>query len=248
MLEKIKREELRTKKARNLVTELLLKSPRRNKDNRFPTIDVTENNDEIKQKLYANIQYYKEFGTTYHQRAQDEFQNADLICLDDKKTLDLLKKMLLENVLELTAPKLKWNEELECILLDPVEFDPFSVKTRIDIFEAGLSGHLFKKICILLEISEKRLAEIIRTSVSTLASRKKRGYFSPTESERLYRILNLYKLAVRVFDNNTDHAKKWLKEEAYGLNGEIPLEFAKTEIGAREVELLLNRIDQGLFS
>lgn len=61
------------------------------------------------------------------------------------------------------------------------------------------------------------------------------------------RILKLYNKALDVFDNDHQSAKKWLKEESYGLNGAIPLEHAKTETGAKEVDLLLSRIDEGIF-
>ncbi len=116
------------------------------------------------------------------------------------------------------------------------------------IFEGGLSGQFFLHLCKLLAIPEKELAEIIRVPQTTLSKRKSRGYFSPTESERLYRIFRLVKKAVEVFDNNPEYAQTWLKSEALGLDGSIPLEFAKTEIGAKEVENLLIRIDEGIFA
>jgi len=118
----------------------------------------------------------------------------------------------------------------------------------ISILEKGLGINLFRSLSSFLDIPEKELARIIRIPISTLAQRKRKGYLTSTESERLYRILNLYKKAVEVFDNNSDYAKKWLKEEAYGLGGEIPLEFAKTELGAKEVEQLLIQIDEGIFA
>ncbi|WP_022664432.1 type II RES/Xre toxin-antitoxin system antitoxin [Desulfospira joergensenii] len=124
----------------------------------------------------------------------------------------------------------------------------FPTKSLVKILEGGLGITLFKKVCALLNIPEKKLAELINLSVSTLAQRKKRGYFSQTESERLYRILNLYKFAICVFDDNPEYARKWLKEKSFGLGGETPLDFAKTEIGAKEVEKLLTRIDEGVFS
>ncbi|MCP4117125.1 MAG: DUF2384 domain-containing protein [Desulfobacteraceae bacterium] len=126
--------------------------------------------------------------------------------------------------------------------------DPFPAKSLMKIFQGGLSGQLFLYLCKLLDIPEKRLSDIISLPQSTLNKRKKRGYFSPTESERLYRILKLFKRAVEVFDNNPAHARKWLKSEAFGLDGAVPLDFAKSEIGAREVDNLLTRIDEGIFA
>jgi len=73
-------------------------------------------------------------------------------------------------------------------------------ETEIKIIENGLSTVVFRDLCGLLDISDKALAEIIKLPVSTLAKRKKKGYFSSTESERIYRILNLYKQALDTFD------------------------------------------------
>ena len=125
--------------------------------------------------------------------------------------------------------------------------NPFPPQTMISILEKGLGVNLFRSLSCFLDIPEKELARIVKIPISTLAHRKRKGYLTSTVSERLYRILNLYKKAVEVFDNNPEYAKKWLKEEAYGLGGEIPLEFAKTELGAKEVELLLMQIDEGIF-
>ena len=92
------------------------------------------------------------------------------------------------------------------------------------------------------------MSDIISLPQSTLNKRKKRGYFSPTESERLYRILRLFKRAVEVFDNNPVYARKRLKSKAFALDGAVPLDFAKSEIGAKEVDNLLTRIDEGIFA
>ena len=48
------------------------------------------------------------------------------------------------------------------------------------------------------------------------------------------------KRALDVF-KSAELAKKWLKEDAYGLGDIPPLEYAATEIGGREVEDLLGR-------
>ena len=67
---------------------------------------------------------------------------------------------------------------------------------------------------------------------------EKAGFFGFFES------INDQEAANALFDS----AKKWLKEEAYGLGDVSPLEYAVTEIGAREVEDLLGRVEHGVFS
>jgi putative toxin-antitoxin system antitoxin component (TIGR02293 family) len=66
------------------------------------------------------------------------------------------------------------------------------------------------------------------------------------ESEKVLRIARLYDKALDVFEDEKS-AEKWLKEAARGLGGDIPLEYAKTELGAQEVERLLIRIEHGVF-
>jgi putative toxin-antitoxin system antitoxin component (TIGR02293 family) len=43
-------------------------------------------------------------------------------------------------------------------------------------------------------------------------------------------------------------AREWLTHKQPGLGGAVPLDFARTEIGAREVENLLGRIEYGVYS
>ena len=113
--------------------------------------------------------------------------------------------------------------------------------------ENGLPVSSFTAIRNDLGITDKDLAQVIRVPKSTLAVRKKRGRFSFEESERIYRVQRLLRKAVDVF-GDLEMARKWLKEKAYGLGDMSPLDFAKTEIGAREVENLLGRLEHGVFS
>lgn len=41
-------------------------------------------------------------------------------------------------------------------------------------------------------------------------------------------------------------AKQWLNAPQVGLGGAVPLDYAKTEVGAHEVENLLGRIEYGV--
>lgn len=122
-----------------------------------------------------------------------------------------------------------------------------SIPQVIKVIENGLPVATFTKIKNDLGLPDKDLAGFIRVPKSTLAVRKKKGKFSFEESERLYRVQRLFEKAVDVF-GDIESARKWLKEKAYGLGDISPLEFAKTEIGAREVEDLLGRIEHGVFS
>jgi putative toxin-antitoxin system antitoxin component (TIGR02293 family) len=82
---------------------------------------------------------------------------------------------------------------------------------------------------------------------ATLHRRKKTGQLDASESERLIRLARLMARATEVFESE-ESARSWLKRPALALAGESPLGFADTEVGAREVEFLLGRLEHGVLS
>ena len=47
---------------------------------------------------------------------------------------------------------------------------------------------------------------------------------------------------------DVESARSWMTTKQPGLGKAVPLDFARTEIGAREVENLLGRIEYGVYS
>jgi len=93
----------------------------------------------------------------------------------------------------------------------------------------------------------EQLAAKLCISRSTLQRRKVSGRLSPDESDKVLRFARLLEHATDVF-GDVDKARAWLKHPQYGLGGAVPLDYAETEIGAREVDNLLGRIDYGVYS
>lgn len=71
---------------------------------------------------------------------------------------------------------------------------------------------------------------------------------SRNQPEQVYQYSRLLSLATDMFHGNRDEALRWLESPAYAFKGETPLEHAKTESGAREVETLIGRIEHGITS
>jgi putative toxin-antitoxin system antitoxin component (TIGR02293 family) len=61
------------------------------------------------------------------------------------------------------------------------------------------------------------------------------------------RVARLIERAARVLESG-ENARKWLTSPQIGLGGAVPMEYAGTEVGAREVEDLLGRIEHGVYS
>ncbi|MFD2257059.1 antitoxin Xre/MbcA/ParS toxin-binding domain-containing protein [Luteolibacter algae] len=111
----------------------------------------------------------------------------------------------------------------------------------------GLDFDEFQTLRQMLELTEERLAALLGMSRATLHRRKKSGHLDRAESDRLVRYARLFARAVNVLGGN-EAAGRWLREPAFAFHGECPLDYADTEIGAREVEALLGRIEHGVFS
>jgi putative toxin-antitoxin system antitoxin component (TIGR02293 family) len=118
----------------------------------------------------------------------------------------------------------------------------------VQALEAGLP---FKELLDLqgaLEVPTERLAPMLGLSKATLHRHKGAKSRLPVEvSDRVVRYARLLGLARQTFED-LDEAKLWLKAPQYGLGGAVPLQYAQTEVGAREVEHLLGRIAYAVYS
>jgi putative toxin-antitoxin system antitoxin component (TIGR02293 family) len=117
----------------------------------------------------------------------------------------------------------------------------------IKILKKGLPISAFEKLRQTIDVPDATLARIVNVSPRTLIRRKKEGRLDTDESERIWRIGNLFDRGIRVFGTQ-ESARRWFKTPNRALEGKAPLEYAETEPGAREVEDLLGRLEHGVFS
>jgi putative toxin-antitoxin system antitoxin component (TIGR02293 family) len=121
-----------------------------------------------------------------------------------------------------------------------------NIDDMIQKVKTGLPVKSFEKLGKKLGVSDNLLSQIVNIPRRTLTRRKQQGRLNAEESEKVLRIARLYDKALDVFEDAAG-AEKWLKEPARGLGSAIPLRYARTELGAREVERLLARIEHGVF-
>lgn len=121
-----------------------------------------------------------------------------------------------------------------------------NVQNLIGLCKTGFSAQTFDEVADDLNLADLRLARLIHIPKSTLTRRKREGRFSFEESERLFRIARLFSIARNVLGTK-ENAREWLHTPSRDFEGKTPLEFADTEIGAREVEAVLGRIADGVI-
>lgn len=111
----------------------------------------------------------------------------------------------------------------------------------------GLPYRSLESVRERLRLSVPEAASVLHMPVRTLARRRQTRRLDGDESDRLYRIARVAAQAFAVF-NTEDKAATWLRRPNRALNGELPIHLLDTDIGARQIEDILGRIQHGVVS
>jgi putative toxin-antitoxin system antitoxin component (TIGR02293 family) len=94
----------------------------------------------------------------------------------------------------------------------------------------------------------EELSRLVNIPSRTYARRvATRGRLKLSEGERAVRVMRLYDRARQTFGSH-ERTRAWLARPLGVLGGRTPLDFARTEPGAREVEAVLERLEDGVVS
>jgi putative toxin-antitoxin system antitoxin component (TIGR02293 family) len=114
--------------------------------------------------------------------------------------------------------------------------------------EAGLSFEAFERVGRVSGLSTDALRGAIRIAPRTLARRRQEKKLSPEESDRLVSLSRLLSLAIELFEGDVRAALNWFTAKNRALGGMSPLSAAATEVGSREVEAVIGRLEHGVFT
>ena len=124
-------------------------------------------------------------------------------------------------------------------------YDPLALDRHV---RKGLAYSTFSRFQRNTGLTAGSIAELIQISTRTLTRRKVEGKFSPEESDRLVRAARVFGRTMELFEGDVGEVRGWLTAAQPALGGRIPLEFARTEVGAGEVESLVGRLEHGIPS
>ena len=127
-----------------------------------------------------------------------------------------------------------------------IGLDVSTVGELLELLEQGLPVEVFGRLQSLLSVSQKTLASYLGLSEATLHRRFAEGQFRAEESERLYRYSEIFTKTFELFENEAK-ARAWLGKSALALGGKTPLDFARSEQGAREVLDVIERLEYGVL-
>jgi len=131
------------------------------------------------------------------------------------------------------------------VLLGLETFDPLDLLRAV---KKGLSYRTFERFRRNTSLSFERVTDLIDIPRRTMTRRKRDGRFLPDESDRLLRASRLFGKTLELFEGDRDAAMEWLTAAQPALGATIPLDLARTDVGAREVERLVGRLEHGVFA
>ena len=117
----------------------------------------------------------------------------------------------------------------------------------LDLVRKGLPYAALEALVRVLSVRAAEVTRLLGVAPRTLARRKVARRLAPAESDRLYRLAYVTLLAADIL-GSVDKAKGWLTQPNRALGDAPPLGLLDTEIGERQVEEVLERINHGIFS
>ncbi len=122
---------------------------------------------------------------------------------------------------------------------------PTSMELRERIRQ-GLPYRSLESVRERLRLTMPEAAGVLNVPQRTLARRRQARKLAADESDRLYRLARVAAHAFAVFGSEED-AAVWLRRPNRALNGERPIHLLDTDVGARQVEDVLGRIEHGVI-
>lgn len=122
-------------------------------------------------------------------------------------------------------------------------YEPLRLYERV---RKGLAYSVLLRFQRNTSLSAALLADLAQIPPRTLARRKQKGRLDPEESDRLVRVSRIFGRALELFEGDAHVAREWLSSKQVALGKLVPLELAKTDVGAREVDNLIGRLEYGI--
>ena len=112
----------------------------------------------------------------------------------------------------------------------------------------GFKPRVYRNIVKKARLSQTEFHNVTQIPISTIKRRlSKDERFSTQESDVIYRLAMLIKLATELF-NDEQRALAWMQQSVYGLAGKRPLDMVSTTVDFEVVKDLIGRIEHGVFA
>lgn len=112
----------------------------------------------------------------------------------------------------------------------------------------GFSPHLLDVIAEHSLLDKQAILAVAGVPKRTFSRRlSDNNRLTPSESNAIARVLNVFQAALELFEGDTAVAKQWCENPVVGLGGLTPLQLAATEAGRDAVFELIGQLEHGVY-
>lgn len=114
--------------------------------------------------------------------------------------------------------------------------------------EDGLPYRVYSDLARAIGLDKQSLAKAVDIAPATMQRRMKSGRFTQGESDRIYRLAQVFSAACELFEGDTQGAQRWINQPVKGLGGVKPIEMMATSAETAAVLDLIGRLEHGVFA
>ncbi len=111
----------------------------------------------------------------------------------------------------------------------------------------GLPFSTYTHLLTAFQLTPREAATIFHIPARTLARRRIERRFLPDESDRIFRFARIAARASDVLGSD-EKAGLWLHRSNRALGGSPPLTLLGTDAGIEQIEMVLGRLEHGVYS
>ncbi|HEX7386565.1 MAG TPA: antitoxin Xre-like helix-turn-helix domain-containing protein [Castellaniella sp.] len=112
----------------------------------------------------------------------------------------------------------------------------------------GLPAGVYGRLAASIGLGRQALAVSLGIAPATLQRRLKSGRFNRDESDRLYRLSQIFGRTLELFEGDAPAARRWLCGAVRGLGGARPVDMVSTSAQTNAVLDLIGRLEHGVFA
>jgi len=114
--------------------------------------------------------------------------------------------------------------------------------------ENGLPYQVYSDLARITGLDKQSLAKAVDIAPATMQRRIKAGRFTQSESDRIYRLAQVFSAACELFEGDTQSAQRWINQPVKGLGGARPIDMMATSAETAAVLDLIGRLEHGVFA
>lgn len=129
----------------------------------------------------------------------------------------------------------------------PMPESQMSSLEKMGLARQGISKRDLESLKEKAGLDYDKIAKALSVTRATLINKKGKEKFSPTISERIVSLADLYSYGFEVFEDE-ERFNYWMSAPNTALGGKAPIDIVDNQFGREEIRAILGRIEYGVYS